>query len=65
MKASQIAPLEYAGLVWVVALDLAIWQVLPDGMTWMGAAIIVASGLYLIRREGVAAAAVRPPGESF
>jgi drug/metabolite transporter (DMT)-like permease len=63
-EASQIAPLEYAGLIWVVLLDLAIWQVLPDGPTWVGAAIIVASGLYLIRREGVAAAAARPPGES-
>jgi drug/metabolite transporter (DMT)-like permease len=55
-EASQIAPLEYAGLIWVVLLDLAIWQVLPDGMTWVGAAIIVASGLYLIRRERVTAA---------
>jgi drug/metabolite transporter (DMT)-like permease len=61
-EASQIAPLEYAGLVWVVLLDLAIWQVLPDRMTWLGAAIIIASGLYLIRREGLASAAVRPPG---
>jgi drug/metabolite transporter (DMT)-like permease len=63
-EASQIAPLEYAGLIWVVLLDLVIWQVLPDAMTWVGAAIIIASGLYLIRREGVAAAAARPPGES-
>jgi drug/metabolite transporter (DMT)-like permease len=51
-EASQIAPLEYAGLVWVVLLDLAVWQVLPDGTTWLGAAIIIASGLYLMRREG-------------
>lgn len=50
-EASQIAPLEYAALLWVVLLDLAVWQTLPDGMTWLGAAIIVASGLYLIRRE--------------
>jgi drug/metabolite transporter (DMT)-like permease len=55
-EASQIAPLEYAGLLWVVLLDLAIWQVLPDGMTWVGAAIIVGSGLYLIRRETAARA---------
>jgi drug/metabolite transporter (DMT)-like permease len=61
-EASQIAPVEYAALIWVVVLDLAIWQVLPDGMTWVGAAIIIASGLYLIRRESIAAAAVRPPG---
>jgi drug/metabolite transporter (DMT)-like permease len=61
-EASQIAPLDYAGLVWVLLLDLAIWHVLPDGMTWLGAAIIIASGLYLIRREGLAASAVHPPG---
>jgi drug/metabolite transporter (DMT)-like permease len=54
-EASQIAPLEYAGLLWVVGLDLVIWQVLPDGMTWLGAAIIVGSGLYLIRREAAVA----------
>mgnify|MGYP001499119800 CR=1 FL=1 len=62
-EASQLAPLEYAGLVWVVLLDLLVWQVLPDGMTWLGAAIIVASGLYLVHRDNVAAASARPPGE--
>ena len=54
-EASQIAPLEYAALVWVVLLDLVLWQALPDGMTWLGAAIIIASGLYLVRRERVVA----------
>ena len=42
-------------LVWVVLLDQFVWQVLPDGMTWLGAAIIVASGLYMFRRERVVA----------
>ncbi|MCD9029799.1 DMT family transporter [Luteimonas sp. BDR2-5] len=54
-EASQVAPLEYTALVWVVLLDLVVWQVLPDGMTWLGAAIIVASGLYMFRRERVLA----------
>jgi drug/metabolite transporter (DMT)-like permease len=56
-EASQIAPLEYASLVWVVTLDLVLWAALPDGMTWIGAAIIIASGLYLVRRERVHAQA--------
>ena len=51
--ASMIAPLEYTGLVWVIAWDWLLWQVLPDRMTWLGAAIIVASGLYLLHRERV------------
>lgn len=59
-EASLIAPLEYTALVWGVALDLALWGVLPDGMTWMGAAIIISSGLYLLRRERVHAEAEHP-----
>jgi drug/metabolite transporter (DMT)-like permease len=50
-EASLVAPLEYTALLWVVLLDLALWSVLPDAATWLGAAIIVASGLYLLRRE--------------
>ncbi|MFZ5656038.1 MAG: DMT family transporter [Pseudomonadota bacterium] len=52
-EASMVAPLEYTALVWGVLLDLAIWGVLPDAVTWLGAAIIVGSGLYLLRRERV------------
>ena len=59
-EASLVAPLEYTALLWVLLLDLAVWHVLPDGMTWLGAAIIIASGLYLIRRER----AVAGPRES-
>ena len=60
-EASLLAPLEYTALVWGVLLDLAFWGVLPGMVTWAGAAIIVASGLYLIRREGVAAKVATPP----
>lgn len=55
-EASVIAPFEYTALAWGVALDLAVWGVLPDGVTWIGAAIIVGSGLYLIHRERAVAA---------
>ena len=59
-EASLIAPLEYTALIWGVALDLALWGVLPGAITWLGAAIIIASGLYLIRREKVHAEAEHP-----
>jgi drug/metabolite transporter (DMT)-like permease len=62
-EASMIAPLEYTALVWGVLLDLALWQVLPDGMTWLGAGIIIASGLYLLRRERVRNVRQVPPVE--
>lgn len=56
-EASALAPLEYTALFWGVLLDLTLWGVLPDSITWLGAAIIVGSGLYLIRRERVVAEA--------
>ncbi len=59
-EASLIAPLEYTALIWGVALDLALWGVLPDAVTWLGAAIIISSGLYLLRRERLHAAAEHP-----
>jgi len=59
-EASLIAPLEYTALVWGVSLDLALWGVLPDAVTWLGAGIIVASGLYLLHRERVHATAEHP-----
>jgi len=60
-EASMIAPLEYTALVWGVLLDLTLWHVLPDGMTWLGAAIIVTSGLYLLKRERVYLEDAVPP----
>lgn len=59
-NASAVAPFEYTALAWGVAIDFALWQVLPDGYTILGAAIIIASGIYLIRHEQVHAASEHP-----
>lgn len=50
-QASAVAPFEYTALAWGLGLDWLIWQTLPGAHTWLGAAIIVGSGLYLVRRE--------------
>lgn len=50
-EASSVAPFEYSALAWGVGLDWLLWQTLPDGYTMLGAAIIIGSGLYLIRHE--------------
>ena len=59
-EASMLAPLEYTALVWGVLLDVTFWHVLPDAITWLGAAIIIGSGLYLIRGERVHAQGEHP-----
>lgn len=50
-QASVVAPFEYSALAWGLGLDWLIWQTLPASHTWLGAAIVIGSGLYLIRRE--------------
>ena len=41
-------------------LDWLLWHALPDRYTLLGAAIIIGSGLYLIRHEGGHAEAEHP-----
>ncbi len=50
-QASVVAPFEYSALAYGVALDWALWHTLPDQYTLAGAAIIIGSGIYLIRHE--------------
>ena len=50
-EASSVAPFEYSALAWGVGMDWLLWRALPDSWTMLGAAIIIGSGLYLIRHE--------------
>jgi drug/metabolite transporter (DMT)-like permease len=59
-EASFLAPFEYSALVWGLALDWTLWQTLPEARALAGAAVIVASGIYLIRRERSGRTAVAP-----
>ena len=59
-KASAVAPFEYSALAWGAGFDWLLWHVLPDRYTLLGAAIIIASGIYLVRREAVHVEAEHP-----
>jgi drug/metabolite transporter (DMT)-like permease len=59
-QASVVAPFEYSALAWGIGIDWLMWQTLPDQITLLGAAIIIGSGLYLIRHEKVQAEAEHP-----
>ncbi|MEP7041429.1 MAG: DMT family transporter [Dokdonella sp.] len=58
--ASLLAPLEYTALAWGLGLDWLLWNTLPDRTMLLGAAVIIAAGLYLLRRERVHEAIVPP-----
>ncbi len=55
---SVIAPLEYTALAWGMLFDWLLWMTMPSQRMLIGAAIIVASGLYVIHRERLQASAV-------
>ncbi len=54
--ASVVAPLEYTALAWGMGLDWLLWQTVPGAPTLIGGAIIIGSGLYLVRTERTQAA---------
>jgi len=50
-EASQVAPYSYTNLIWASIIGFVLFGTLPDIWTYVGAGIIIASGLYIIHRE--------------
>lgn len=48
---SVVLPMEYSSILWIALLGLLIGQGWPPAATWVGAALIIASGLYIAWRE--------------
>jgi len=53
---SVVSPFDYTAILWATLLGWWFWQDFPDWTTFTGAAIVVASGLYILRREAALAA---------
>jgi drug/metabolite transporter (DMT)-like permease len=51
--ASLLAPYSYTQILWMMLLGLLLFGDVPDQWTLIGAAIVVASGLYVFHRERV------------
>ncbi len=50
-EASLLAPFRYTGIIWGVLFGFLIWGQLPDSQVFVGAFLVIASGLYIYRRE--------------
>ena len=50
-EAVIVAPMQYSQILWATAYGMLFFDETPDGATVLGAAIIIASGLYIVLRE--------------
>ncbi len=49
--AAVVAPFDYTALLWATLLGWLLWGEIPDIATYVGAAIIIASGIAIVLRE--------------
>jgi drug/metabolite transporter (DMT)-like permease len=59
-EVSLLAPLDYVALIWATLLGFLLWGDIPSAWVWIGAAIIVASGIYIVRREAMLHRSAKP-----
>jgi drug/metabolite transporter (DMT)-like permease len=50
-EVSIIAPFDYMHILWAALLGFFIWGEVPGNTIWIGAAIVMASGIYILLRE--------------
>jgi drug/metabolite transporter (DMT)-like permease len=58
--AGVVGPFQYVSILWGLALGWFLWGEWPTAGDLLGAAVVVASGLYILWRETVRARSVRP-----
>jgi len=54
-ESNVVAPFEYTAMAWSVLFGWAFFGDLPDAQGWLGIAMIVGAGLYVLYREGLRA----------
>ena len=59
-EAALVSPFKYSSLLWAVAIGYLVWGDIPDRWTLLGAALLIASGIYIFHRESRGSAKVKP-----
>ena len=60
-EAVIVAPMQYSQILWAAVYGALFFGEFPDGATILGAAIIIASGLYIVLRESRSGASANMP----
>ena len=51
--AAIVAPMQYSQIVWAAIYGYLFFDEVPDTATWVGVAVIIAAGLYVVLREAL------------
>lgn len=53
-EAVVVAPMQYSQIIWAVVFGALFFNEYPDGMTLLGASVVILSGVYIVLREAKA-----------
>lgn len=56
-----VAPMQYSQIIWATIFGILIFSEYPEWQTYLGTAVIVASGAYILRREATGDASDNTP----
>lgn len=59
--ATIVAPMQYSQIIWAAVFGSLFFQERADQMTWIGAGIIIFSGLYIVLRETIGGTTLARP----
>lgn len=59
--AAIVAPMQYSQIVWAALFGFFLFDEFPDVFTWIGASIIIFSGLYVVVREVFSGRSINRP----
>jgi len=60
-EAVIVAPMQYSQILWATGYGYLLFGETPDGATVFGAAVIIASGIYIVFREGRSGTSLNRP----
>lgn len=60
---SIVAPFEFSFAFWGILWGWLFWRQVPDAAGWVGIAVIVGAGIYVLRADGVEANPAKPKAE--
>ena len=59
--AALIAPMQYSQIIWAAVFGALIFNEYPERTTWIGAGVIILSGLFIVFREATSSASENTP----